>query len=273
MVNGAPFLRKEWERAASPAALCRRQDRSLKFWCRAQPMRSGRRPSRRRGPRSFGRRGRFRKCDVFPECEVKGRGIVRPPQSASTVAEDRRSDQASEWLHGCLVRRRNHQRFDGHHGGRKPQNGMAKIGGCIFAPLTSGLSFSKARSQQSAVAALHQSESSLDQAFDLIPHLMRFPVPISDALAGQQDFGDFAMGSAVGACIRRAQGACYPSPAICRNRVWRRALRPAIEPFPQANTGTRPEFEVAVERKFDGVCSGDNRRFFDPNTMLNAAQV
>lgn len=152
------------------------------------------------------------------------------------------------------------------------KQGWRRLGGA-FSPPEEGLSFSKARSQQSAVAALHQSESGLDQPFDLIPHLMGFPIPFSYALAGQQNFGDFAMGSAVGACIRRAQGECYPSPAICRNRVWRRALRPAIESFPQANTGTRPEFEVAVERQFDSVGGGGDWRFLEPNAMLYTAQM
>ncbi|WP_245286584.1 hypothetical protein [Bradyrhizobium sp. ARR65] len=53
----------------------------------------------------------------------------------------------------------------------------------------------------------------------------------------------------------------------------RRALRPANEPSPQAHTGTRPEFEVAVERQFDSVGSGDDWRFLEPNTMLYAAQM
>ena len=61
--------------------------------------------------------------------------------------------------------------------------GWRRLGGA-FSPPDEGLSFSKARSQQSAVAALHQSKSGLDQPFDLIPHLVGFPVLISDALAG-----------------------------------------------------------------------------------------
>jgi hypothetical protein len=152
------------------------------------------------------------------------------------------------------------------------KEGWRRLGGAFSPPLTSGLSFSGERSQQSAVAALYQSESGLDQAFDLIPQFVGWPFPLGNALGGQQHFGDFAIGSAVGACIRRPQGKCYSPPAICRNRVRRRALRPAIEPFPQANTGTRPEFEVAVEWQFDGVGSGDDRRFLEPNTMLYAAQ-
>ena len=49
-------------------------------------------------------------------------------------------------------------------------------------------------------------------------------------------------------------------------------MRSAVEPSPQASTGSRSEFEVAVEWQFDGVGSGDNRRFLEPNTMLYAAQ-
>ena len=48
----------------------------------------------------------------------------------------------------------------------KLEEGWRILGGVFSPPLTSALSFSGERSQQSAVAALHQSESSLDQAFD-----------------------------------------------------------------------------------------------------------
>jgi hypothetical protein len=51
--------------------------------------------------------------------------------------------------------------------------GWRRLGGA-FSPPLSGLSFSGERSQQGAVAALHQSESSLDQAFDLIPQFVRW---------------------------------------------------------------------------------------------------
>ena len=50
-------------------------------------------------------------------------------------------------------------------------------------------------------------------------------------------------------------------------------MGPAIETSPQAHTGCCSEIEVAVERQFDGVGSGDDRRFFEPNAMLYAAQM
>ena len=53
----------------------------------------------------------------------------------------------------------------------------------------------------------------------------------------------------------------------------RRPLWPAIEPSPQTSARIRSEFEVAVEREFDGVGSSDKRCFFEPNTMLYAAQM
>jgi len=62
------------------------------------------------------------------------------------VAASRRLDQALEDLRGRQVRRRHRRRVGGHHGGGKPQSGMANIGGWIFAPLTSGLFFSRGRS-------------------------------------------------------------------------------------------------------------------------------
>ena len=49
-------------------------------------------------------------------------------------------------------------------------------------------------------------------------------------------------------------------------------MRAAIEPSPQARTGDRPEFEIAVERQFDGVGSGDDWRCLEPKTMLHTVQ-
>lgn len=133
MVSAAPFLHKEWERVASPAALCRRQDRSLKFWCRGQPMRSDQPPSRRHEPRSSGKQGQSRKFDVFPRCGVKGQGIVLPPQFASTVAAARRSDQAYEGLHGRLARQRNPPAGRRTPWRKKTSNRDGEDWGCTFA--------------------------------------------------------------------------------------------------------------------------------------------
>jgi hypothetical protein len=58
-----------------------------------------------------------------------------------------------------------------------------------------------------------------------------------------------------------------------RKGVRRRSLWPAIEASPQTSARIRPELEVAVERKFDDIGCRDERCFFEPNTMLYAAQM
>jgi hypothetical protein len=90
---------------------------------------------------------------------------------------------------------------------------------------------------------------------------------------GQQNFSDFAIGGAVRPCIRGTQRKRYSAPAMRRKRMQRRSLRPANEPSPQTSACIRPEFEVAVERKFNGVGSSDDRPFFQPNAVLNAVQI
>jgi hypothetical protein len=65
------------------------------------------------------------------------------------------------------------------------KEGWRRLGGVFSPPLTSGLLFPGGRSEQSAVAALHQSEPSLDQAFDLIPHLVSSPIRLGNAVSGQ----------------------------------------------------------------------------------------
>ena len=62
------------------------------------------------------------------------------------------------------------------------KSGWRRSGGS-FSPPDEGLSFSRERSQQSAVAALHQSKSSLDQAFDLIPQFVRWPFPLGNTMS------------------------------------------------------------------------------------------
>ena len=184
MVSAAPFLRKEWERDASPAALCRRRDRSLKFWCRGRPMRSDRPPSRRHGPRSSGKQGRSRKCDVFPRCGVKGQEscCLRSPQipwRQSGVRIRHMRGSMVVW-HASAITGASADTMEEEN--LKP--GWRRLGGAFSIPPTSGLFFSRRRPQQSAVAALHQSESGLDQADDLIPQFVRWPFPLGNTLGG-----------------------------------------------------------------------------------------
>ena len=63
-----------------------------------------------------------------------------------------------------------------------------------------------------AVAALHQRESSLDQALDLIPHLVRSPIRFGNSMSGHQNFSDFPVGGSIGPRIRGTQGIRNPPP-------------------------------------------------------------
>jgi len=53
----------------------------------------------------------------------------------------------------------------------------------------------------------------------------------------------------------------------------RRPRRPPIKSSPQAPACIRAEFKIAVERKFNRIGDGNDRRFFQPNAMLYAPQV
>jgi hypothetical protein len=53
----------------------------------------------------------------------------------------------------------------------------------------------------------------------------------------------------------------------------RRSWRLAIKGSPQAPSCIRAEFEIAVEGKFDRIGNCNNRRFLEPNAVLNTAQI
>ncbi|MCP2937763.1 hypothetical protein NK983_34205, partial [Salmonella enterica subsp. enterica serovar Typhimurium] len=47
---------------------------------------------------------------------------------------------------------------------------------------------------------------------------------------------------------------------------------PAVQRSPEAPSGVRTEFKIAVERKFDSVGAGNDRCFLEPNAMLYLVQ-
>ena len=53
----------------------------------------------------------------------------------------------------------------------------------------------------------------------------------------------------------------------------RLTLRPAIETSPQTPARIRPELEIPIEREFNSIAHGDDRRFLQPNAMLDAVQM
>ena len=99
------------------------------------------------------------------------------------------------------------------------------------------------------------------------------PIALGNALGAEQDFCNFAIGAAVHARVERAQGERQPPASLRRERMQRRSLRPAIKGSPQAPACIRAELEVAVEGKFDSIGDCNNRRFLEPNAVLNPAQI
>ena len=53
----------------------------------------------------------------------------------------------------------------------------------------------------------------------------------------------------------------------------RRPRGPAIEGSPQPPACIRAEFKVAIEREFDGIGAGNDRRFLEPNAMFYLVQT
>lgn len=102
---------------------------------------------------------------------------------------------------------------------------------------------------------------------------MRPPVAFGNALGAEQYFCNFAIRAAVHARVERAQGERQSPASTLRERMQRRSWRPAIKGSPQAPACIRAEFEIAVKGKFDRIGNCNNRRFLEPNTVLNTAQI
>jgi hypothetical protein len=102
---------------------------------------------------------------------------------------------------------------------------------------------------------------------------VRLPVAFGDASGAEQDFLYFPVGAAVGPRIERAQSEREPAPAMRGKRMQRRPRRPAIEGAPQPLACIRAEFKVRVERQFDRIGTGNDRRFLEPNAMFYLLQT
>ena len=102
---------------------------------------------------------------------------------------------------------------------------------------------------------------------------MRLPVAFGDASGAEQDFRYFPVGAAVRPGIDRAQSKREPAPTMRGKRMQRRPWRPAIEGSPQPPACIRAEFKVKIEREFDRISAGNDRRFLEPNTMFYRLQT
>jgi hypothetical protein len=150
---------------------------------------------------------------------------------------------------------------------------MPKIGGVFSIPLKRVLFFARCRTQQCAIAATHQRKTALDQANGPVAQVVRLPVAFGDASGAEQDFRYFPVGAAVGPGIERAQSKREPAPTMRGKHMQRRPWRPAIEGSPQPPARIRAEFKVAIEREFDCVGAGNDRRFLEPNAMFYLVQT
>jgi hypothetical protein len=150
---------------------------------------------------------------------------------------------------------------------------MPKIRGVFSIPLKRVLFFARCRTQQCAIAATHQRKAALDQANGPITQVVRLPVAFGNAPGAKQDFRYFPVGAAVRPGIERAQSKREPAPTMRGKRMQRRPWRPAIEGSPQPPTCISAEFKVTVERQFDGIGAGNDRRFLKPNAMFYLLQT
>lgn len=145
---------------------------------------------------------------------------------------------------------------------------MPKIRGHIFDTPEARLFLTRCRTQQCAIAATHQRKTALDQANGPIPQVVRLPVAFGNASGAEQDFRYFPVGAAVRPGIERAQCKREPVPTMRRKRMQRRPWRPAIKGSPQPPASIRAEFKIAIEREFDCIGAGNDRRFLEPNAMF-----
>ena len=153
------------------------------------------------------------------------------------------------------------------------EGGCRTLGGVKSIPRRVALPASVGEPQQRAVATPYQREASLDQADDPVTDVMRPPVPFGNAMSREQNLGDLAIRGAIRPGVQRAQRKREPPPAIGRKRMKRHSLRSAIEASPQASPRIESEFKVSVERKFNGICSSEDRRLFEPEAVLYAMQM
>ena len=140
-------------------------------------------------------------------------------------------------------------------------------------PLKRVLFLARCRTQQCAIAATHQRKTALDEANGPIAQVVSLPVAFGDASGAEQDFRYFPVGAAVRPCIERAQSKREPAPAMRGKRMQRRPWRPAVEGSPQPPTGIRAEFKVTIEREFNCITAGNDRRFLEPNAMFYLVQT
>ncbi len=145
--------------------------------------------------------------------------------------------------------------------------------GRIFDTPKRVLFFAGCRTQQCTIAATHQGKTALDQANGPIAQVVSLPITFGNASGAEQDFCYFPVGTAVGPGIERAQGKREPAPTMRGKRMQRRPWRPAIEGSPQPPACIRAEFKVTIEREFDCIDAGNDRRFLEPNAMFYLVQM
>lgn len=152
--------------------------------------------------------------------------------------------------------------------------GDAEVEGAYFRyPRKEQLFLSRSRTQQCAIAATHQRESGLSQANGSVAQIVGSPIAFGNALRAVYDFGDFPVGGAIYPRVEGAERERVPAAAMRGKRMQRFPRWPAIESPPQAPARIQAKVEVAVERKFDRIGDGNDRRLFQPDAMLYALET
>ena len=113
----------------------------------------------------------------------------------------------------------------------------------------------------------------MDQTDGPIAQVVSLPVAPGNAPGTEQDFRYFPVGAAVRPGIERAQSKREPAPTMRGKRMQRWPWRPAIEGSPQPPARVRAKFKVTIEREFDGIGAGNDRRFLEPDAMFYLVQA
>lgn len=146
--------------------------------------------------------------------------------------------------------------------------------GCVFDTLRNAhLFLSTWRTQQRAIAAAHQRETALDQTNGPVAQIVGSPIALGNALRTVYDFRDFPVGGAIRPRVESAEREREPAAAMRGKRMQRLPRRPAIEGPPQTSACIHSKLEVAVERKFDRIGDGNDRRLLQPNAVLYALEL
>jgi hypothetical protein len=156
---------------------------------------------------------------------------------------------------------------------RTGKEGCRRKGDRFSIPPSRFLLFTGWRSQQCAIATAHQGEAGLNQTNGSITQVVGFPGAFGDLFGTKQDFGDFAVCTAIHPRIKRTKRERQATAALRGKHMQRWSRWTVVQCSPKPPCCVRTKFEVAVEWKFDRIGFGDDRWLPQPQAVLDAAQM